>query len=47
MEPFDDKPYGGAKRARFSGTERTVINGPFSPAQEQTAGYRVWRVKFL
>ena len=35
------------KRVRFSGTQRTVINGPFSPTQEQIAGYWIWQVKSM
>jgi hypothetical protein len=35
------------KRVRFSGTQRTVINGPFAPTQEQIAGYWIWQVKSM
>ncbi|NJO78259.1 MAG: YciI family protein [Cyanobacteria bacterium RM1_2_2] len=31
-------------RIHFSGTERTVIKGPFTPAQELVAGYWLWQV---
>lgn len=31
-------------RVHFSGAERTVINGPFTPAQELVAGYWLWQV---
>jgi hypothetical protein len=31
-------------RVHFSGTDRTVIKGPFTPAQELVAGYWLWRV---
>ena len=31
-------------RVHFSGTERTVINGPFTPPQELIAGYWLWQV---
>ncbi|XGV96613.1 MAG: YciI family protein [Leptolyngbya sp. BL-A-14] len=31
-------------RVHFSGTDRTVINGPFTPAQELVAGYWLWQV---
>src|ERR1700675_3457415 len=35
------------KRVRFSGTQRTVINGPFTPTEEQIAGYWIWEVKSM
>jgi hypothetical protein len=31
-------------RVKFSGTERTVTQGPFTPAQELVAGYWLWQV---
>ena len=31
-------------RVRFSGTTRTVIDGPFAETKELIAGYWVWRV---
>ncbi len=31
-------------RMRFSGTERTVINGPFAETKELVAGYWLWEV---
>ncbi len=34
-------------RVRFSGDERTVIDGPFAEAKELVAGYWVWQVKSL
>jgi hypothetical protein len=33
------RPTSHGKRVRFSGTQRTVINGPFTPTEEQIAGY--------
>lgn len=30
------------KRVRFSGENRTVIDGPFAPTEEQVAGYWLW-----
>ncbi|MEQ1612070.1 MAG: YciI family protein [Hyphomicrobiaceae bacterium] len=33
------------KRLRFSGTDRTVIDGPFTETKELIAGYWVWKVK--
>ncbi|HEX7078597.1 MAG TPA: YciI family protein [Candidatus Eisenbacteria bacterium] len=32
-------------RVRFSGTKRTVIDGPFTEAKELVAGFWIWRVK--
>ena len=34
----------GAK-VRFNGSERTVIDGPFTEAKELVAGYWIWRVR--
>jgi hypothetical protein len=34
-------------RVRFSGSKRTVIDGPFTEAKELVAGYWVWKVKSL
>ncbi|HEY9643732.1 MAG TPA: YciI family protein [Coleofasciculaceae cyanobacterium] len=31
-------------RVHFSGTDRTVTPGPFTPAQELVAGYWLWQV---
>ena len=41
------RPSSHGKRVRFSGTQRTVINGPFTPTQEQIAGYWIWQVKSM
>ena len=41
------KPTSQGKRVRFSGTQRTVINGPFAPVEEQIAGYWLWQVNSL
>src|SRR5438128_594483 len=35
------------KRVRFSGKERTVIDGPFAETKELIAGFWVWQVKSL
>src|SRR2546422_8034462 len=32
-------------RVRFSGTKRTVIDGPFTETKELVAGFWLWRVK--
>ncbi len=34
-------------RVHFSGTERTVTQGPFTPAQELVAGYWLWQVNSI
>lgn len=39
------KPTAQGKRVRFSGTERTVIDGPFTPTEAQVAGYWIWEVE--
>jgi len=41
------KPTSQAKRIRFSGAQRTVVNGPFDPTEEQVAGYWLWEVKSM
>jgi len=40
-------PTSKGKRVRFSGTNRTVIDGPFAETKELIAGYWVWRVKSI
>jgi hypothetical protein len=40
-------PTSKAKRVRFSGRQRTVIDGPFTEAKELIAGYWVWKVKSI
>jgi hypothetical protein len=37
-------PSSKGKRIQFSGTKRTVVDGPFSEAKELVAGYWIWRV---
>jgi hypothetical protein len=34
-------------RVRFSGSKRTVIEGPFSESKELIAGFWIWKVKSL
>jgi hypothetical protein len=41
------RPTSQAKRVRFAGDKRTVIDGPFAPTQEQIAGYWLWEVKSI
>jgi hypothetical protein len=38
-------PSSKGARVRFSGTKRTVIDGPFPETKELIAGYWVWKVK--
>lgn len=40
-------PSSKGARVHFSGMERTVINGPFTPPQELVAGYWLWQVNSL
>ena len=40
-------PTSKGKRVRFSGSNRTVIDGPFAETKELIAGYWVWRVKSM
>ena len=39
------KPSKFGKRIHFSGTKRTVTDGPFSETKELVAGYWVWQVR--
>jgi hypothetical protein len=38
-------PSSKGARVRFSGSQRTVIDGPFSETKELIAGYWIWQVK--
>ena len=40
-------PTSKAKRVRFEGARRTVIDGPFAESKELVAGYWIWQVKSL
>jgi hypothetical protein len=40
-------PTSKAKRVRFSGSQRTVIDGPFAESKELVAGYWIWQVKSM
>ncbi len=40
-------PSSRGARVRFSGTTRTVIDGPFAETKELIAGYWIWKVKSL
>ena len=41
------KPSSEGKRIRFSGTDRKVIDGPFSETKELVAGFWIWQVKSM
>jgi len=38
-------PSSRGARVRFSGTKRTVVDGPFTESKELVAGYWIWNVK--
>ena len=40
-------PSSKGKRVRFSGTRRTVIDGPFAETKELLAGFWMWNVKSM
>jgi hypothetical protein len=40
-------PTSKAKRVRFSGAKRSVIDGPFTETKELIAGYWLWQVKSM
>lgn len=37
-------PTSKAKRVRFSGEQRTIIDGPFAETRELIAGFWIWKV---
>ncbi len=41
------KPTSAGARVRFSGSQRTVIDGPFAETKELIAGYWIWQVESL
>ena len=41
------KPTSAGARVRFSGTERTVVDGPFTETKELIAGFWLWQVRSL
>ena len=41
------QPSSKGARVRFSGKQRTVIDGPFAETKELIAGYWIWQVKSL
>ncbi len=40
-------PSSKAKRVHFSGTDRTVTDGPFTETKELIAGFWLWQVKSI
>ena len=40
-------PTSKAKRVKFSGKDRTVIDGPFAETKELIAGFWIWKVKSM
>src|SRR5215216_3261881 len=41
------QPTSKGKRVRFSGTQRTVIDGPFAETKELIAGFWLWKVNSM
>lgn len=41
------RPSSAGVRIRFSGTDRSVVDGPFAEAKELVAGYWVWNVESM
>src|ERR1700756_1737839 len=41
------QPTSKGKGVRFSGTQRTVIDGPFTEAKELIAGFWLWQVRSM
>ncbi|MBB5445829.1 hypothetical protein HDG38_004462 [Paraburkholderia sp. WSM4177] len=41
------KPSSAGARVRFSGKDRTVIDGPFAETKELIAGYWLWQVQSM
>jgi hypothetical protein len=41
------KASSNGKRVKFSGAQRTVIDGPFAETKELIAGYWIWQVRSM
>jgi hypothetical protein len=41
------RPSSQGKRVRFSGANRTIVDGPFAETKELIAGFWIWRVKSM
>src|SRR5512141_35621 len=40
-------PSSKGKRVRFSGTKKTVVDGPFAETKELIAGFWIWQVRSI
>jgi hypothetical protein len=40
-------PMSKAKKVKFNGAQRTVVDGPFAETKELIAGYWIWQVKSI
>ncbi len=40
-------PTSKAKKVRFQGAQRTVVDGPFAESKELVAGYWIWQVRSI
>ncbi len=40
-------PTSKAKKVKFNGAQRTVVDGPFAETKELIAGYWIWQVKSI
>lgn len=40
-------PTSRAKKVKFTGTQRTVVDGPFTESKEIVAGFWLWQVKSM
>ena len=40
-------PSSKGKRVRFSGSQRTIIDGPFAETKELIAGFWIWQVRSM
>lgn len=40
-------PTSKGKRVKFSGTQRTIIDGPFTESKEMIAGFWLWQVRSM
>jgi hypothetical protein len=40
-------PTAKAKRVKFDGSKRTIVDGPFAESKELVAGYWIWQVKSI
>ena len=41
------KPSSAGARVRFSGTQRSIVDGPFAETKELVAGFWLWQVRSL